>query len=308
LFRDKGVQFFSDPANMKISAASLILSSVFVYAFPCFGQTVDTAKFNRIRNDLVRQGEKIALATCGKCHFGSDDRLSGARLLEFPKVVGKIVSANITRDERAGIGKWTGAQLAYFIRTGKTRNSQYAMSFMPRFPNISDTDLLALVSFLKSDTIIAKPSSQRPGKSKLSIMGRLGLMIKPMRFQFPSQQVPDVDSTQAVSYGEYLVNDVLHCFACHSRNPLRLDLRDPSSSPGYMAGGQKFKTQDQKRIKSPGLNNVIQSRYTLKDFTETLRTGQTVDHRSLEFPMTPYPMLTDNEIRSIYEYIRTVKN
>src|SRR3954468_21452175 len=68
--------------------------------------------------ERVARGETIASMLCRNCHFNEQTgKLTGRELKEAP-AFGKLYSKNITQDAEMGIGKWTDAQIIYFIRTG----------------------------------------------------------------------------------------------------------------------------------------------------------------------------------------------
>ncbi|MBU3663151.1 MAG: hypothetical protein FGM41_08140 [Bacteroidetes bacterium] len=46
--------------------------------------------------------------------------------------------------------------------------------------------------------------------------------------------------------------------------------------------------------------------YALQDFVTSMRTGKKPDGAQMKYPMMPHSMLTDTELNSMYEYLRSV--
>jgi mono/diheme cytochrome c family protein len=257
----------------------------------------------------VHRGGKLAIMICGQCHFGGDGRLSGKLLDEAPKIIGRITAPNITTDTAHGIGKWTVANLDYFLRTGVKPNGKKAFIAMPRFPNMADEDLMSIIYFLKSDSAIAKASSATMQPIKVTMIGNLAARMLSMNFAYPEVKIMKPDSSDLVKTGKYLVNDVFHCFACHSANPARIDILHPEKSTGYLGGGSKLHNSNKEKIISSNLTFDMASgigNYSLADFRRTLRNGQKKNGKWMSPPMVPYPLLTDNEIEAIFAYLKTV--
>jgi mono/diheme cytochrome c family protein len=99
-----------------------------------------------------------SLAHCGECHsprnrFGAIDtswRLAGTS--EGPD--GETVP-NITPDKETGIGRWSDADLAYYLRSGADPDGDYAGGLMGEVIDeglsyLSEADAKAIVTYLKS--------------------------------------------------------------------------------------------------------------------------------------------------------------
>lgn len=270
----------------------------------------DTAKFSQpdIQRLYVR-GERLTFATCGSCHFGDDGRLSGKHLEDVPKVFGKVYSANITDDDTNGIGNWSGGQLAYFLRTGIKPDGTKANLAMPRFPNIADPELEAIIAFLKSDSSAAKGSGIKAPSSKIKLAGRVATKMVLEKYDYPRNPAQVTDTAFLTGYGDYLVNDVLHCFACHSANIARIDVKNPTHSKGYLGGGTRLIGVNGEKIISPNITfdeTTGLGSYSEQQFFDVMKTGRRNNGEWIKPPMQPYTSLSDNDIRAIYEYLKIV--
>jgi Cytochrome C oxidase, cbb3-type, subunit III len=270
----------------------------------------DTARFNNLnKEELFSRGERLTLATCGSCHFGNDGRLSGKLMEDVPKVFGTVYSANITNDKTFGIGDWSSGQLAYFIRTGIKPDGKRANLGMPRFPNIGDPELESIIAFLKSDSSASKASELPEPKTKIKLAGKLATKMVLDNYDYPKAPRQTTDTTFLIGYGDYLVNDVLHCFACHSANIARIDVKNPTRSKGYLGGGSKLIGMNGEKIISPNITFDIATglgTYTEQQFLDVMKMGRKSSGDWIKPPMQPYTSLSDNDIRAIYEYLKVV--
>jgi mono/diheme cytochrome c family protein len=270
----------------------------------------DTAKFSQPDiQRLYARGERLTFATCGSCHFGNDGQLSGKHLEDVPKVFGKVYSANITSDKTNGIGKWSGGQIAYFIRTGIKPDATKANLAMPRFPNIADPELEAIIAFLKSDSSAAKASDVKAPPSRIKLAGKLATKMVLEKYDYPSKPKQATDTAFLTGYGDYLVNDVLHCFACHSANIARIDVKNPTRSKGYLGGGTKLISANGEKIISPNITfdeTTGLGSYSEQQFFDVMKMGRKNNGEWIKPPMQPYSSLSDNDIQAIYEYLKIV--
>lgn len=254
-------------------------------------------------------GERITLASCGPCHLADDGRLSGKLLTDVPKSLGKIYSSNITSDRVHGIGGWSDESLEKLIRTGVKPNGKKANILMPRYMNMADDDVRSIIRFLKSGNGASKASGEATQASKLKLPAKLAPVVKKIKTRDPMEPINKPDTLQHIAYGKYLVDDVLHCYSCHSRSATGVNFNHPDQSKGYLGGGAKFPAADGSTIRSRNLtfeNETGIGKYSVKDFIAVMITGKRMNGEYLRFPMPVYPMLTNNDLKSIYSYLETV--
>ncbi len=91
---------------------------------------------------------------CHGCHDPNDPMagvLSGQTVPLMGTPAGTMVyPANITPDQNTGIGSWTDDNFTSAIRAGIDDQGQLLCMAMPRFYNMSDTDLKNLIAYLRS--------------------------------------------------------------------------------------------------------------------------------------------------------------
>ncbi len=91
---------------------------------------------------------------CHGCHDPNDPMagvLSGQTVPLMGTPAGTMVyPANITPDQNTGIGSWTDDNFTSATRAGIDDQGQLLCMAMPRFYNMSDTDLKNLIAYLRS--------------------------------------------------------------------------------------------------------------------------------------------------------------
>ncbi|HMK68342.1 MAG TPA: c-type cytochrome [Stellaceae bacterium] len=153
------------------------------------------------------------IVACGNCHTPknaeaqpiAEQELAGGFVIELP--IFHAVASNITPDKETGIGNWTDDQIVDAIRNGKRPDGTIIGPPMPIpfYRDISDTDVRAIVAYLRS----VKPIRNKVEKSTYNIP-------LPPAYGPPVTQVPDVPRSDKIAYGHYLAGPLGHCLDCHT--------------------------------------------------------------------------------------------
>ncbi|NQV49602.1 MAG: c-type cytochrome [Candidatus Marinimicrobia bacterium] len=126
---------------------------------------------------VIARGRYLAFgaAHCVSCHAPMDKfeelenglqmPLMGGWELEIPP--GRFRAPNLTPDMETGIGKFTDGELARAMRYSVKHDGSPLFPFMP-FQEISDEDLVAIISFLRSQ----EPIKNKIQPSEYSFLGR----------------------------------------------------------------------------------------------------------------------------------------
>jgi mono/diheme cytochrome c family protein len=215
-----------------------------------------------------------------------------------------IVAPNISPDPEYGAGKWKDSDFVRALRQGIGHDGRTLFPFMPYyyFRSLSDEDLAAVIVYIRS---IPPVHIERP---KTELTPALKAMFKPL----PMEHVAERDKSDRLKYGEYLVT-VGHCDHC----PTPTDDATGQPIPGmYLAGGEPligpWGPEPGKIITVNSLNLTPDpSGLSYMDqalFINTIRTGQ-VQARLLSniMPWRFFRNLTDDDLKAIYAYLRTVK-
>jgi hypothetical protein len=116
-----------------------------------------------------------------------------------------------------------------------------------------------------------------------------------------------------VGLGSYLVNAVGGCNDCHT-NPSYAPGGDPYlgqpkkiNTAGYLAGGRQFGPFTSPNI-TPDADG-LPAGLTLAEFKQVIRTGHDPDAPAHILQVMPWPVyqnMTDEDLRAIYEYLRSI--
>jgi mono/diheme cytochrome c family protein len=207
------------------------------------------------------------------------------------------VASNITPDNNTGIGSWTDEEIINAIRNGKRPDGTMIGPVMPIvfYRNMSDTDVIAIVAYLRS----VKPINNKVEKSKYK-------SPLPESYGPRIDHVADVPKGDQIAYGAYLAS-IGHCMACHT--PMvngKLDMTRVG------AGGRE--------LPAPGGGTIISSNltpanpegiavWTDADVKNTIITGVRPDGRRLVRTMAFdwYKNISQDDLDALIAYLRTLK-
>lgn len=261
-----------------------------------------------VTTERIEQGRKLASMLCVVCHNGKDGKLSGQQLMDAPKMFGKIYSKNITQSAEKGIGKWTDGQIYTFLRTGLRKDGTFN-AIMPKFPKMADEDIYSIIAWLHSDDPRLQPSDHLADTHQLTMFSKalLKFVFKP--YPMPAQPVPLPDTMNQVEWGLYLANSAYGCYGCHSADFSTNNDLEPEKSKGFYAGGNPMLDFEGNVIPSANITPDEETgigKWSQDQFVQTVRTGKRPDGTAVRYPMLPHSGLTDNEVKAIYAYLRTV--
>ncbi len=247
-------------------------------------------------------------AACAYCHVPREQwatldktelPLSGHHVFRLP--FGELVAPNITPDADTGIGRRTDGELARVLRHGVRADGRAAFPFMA-FQEMSDEDLTAVISFLR---LQAPVRLAVPGH-RLSLLGKI-LMAFAIEPVGPASTPPRVSPAgPTIARGEYLATRVSSCVECHTD-------RDPRSGafvgPKF-GGGQRMDLAANSDIVAvppnltPDPRTSVIGQWSEEMFVGRFRVGETL--AGTPMPWGAYGRMTDDDVRSIYRYLRTL--
>src|SRR5260221_1983165 len=287
----------------------LFITMVIAIAYSCkthFATTNENYSANKTSTSFER-GKNLVFNICAGCHYDhSANKFIGKPIHDFPKIMGPVYSANLTNSAQYGVvSKYSDAELFYLLKTGIAKNGRLKPYMMK--PTLADEDINDIIVYLRSGDEPVAAADTSVGKTHLNILGRtvISIFSKPQTYH---TGVPRPNENDPVIYGRYLVG-VIGCYHCHSKNPLKLSYADPEKSKGYMAGGNKFKDYQGKRIYSPNLTPDKETgigNFSKEDFRKAVKEGQTPDDKKLRPPMGQFRHLTDKQVEVIYTYLQSL--
>ena len=258
---------------------------------------------------VIERGRYLAFgaAHCTDCHgapgagdaTGTETPLSGGR--EFHLPVGVFRVPNITTDAETGIGRYTDAEIARMLRYGVRPNGEAMLPFMP-FQNLSDEDLTALLSFLRSQ----KPVRHAVAPHDVTVVGNVvkAFVLTPRGPSAP----PPAKVTREVSaeYGRYLANSVGNCAGCHTK----IDMRTGDFIGPKFGGGAEHpsSTEPGKNFVTPNLTPDSRwgwlNGWSEDAFAARFRAGRM--RQGSPMPWEAFSRMSEDDARALYRYFKSL--
>lgn len=288
------------------------------YVQSAFKKRVFDAPYPEIKastdSSVIERGRYLAYgpAHCATCHVPMDKTrevenglqipLSGGWELELP--LGTFRAPNITPDMETGIGKLSDGEIARTLRHSVGNDGRYIFEFMP-FQNLSDEDLTAIISFLRSQP----PVRNEVPRSEYSFMGKAIFSLMDVQPSGPTGTPPKTVAREiSAEYGKYLVYSVANCYGCHTERNLQTG--EFVGKP--MAGGMLF-TPDQwtegyayvSPNLTPAANTGIMASWSEDAFVSRFKGGRI--HRGSPMPWGAFSRMEELDMRAIYRYLRSIE-
>jgi mono/diheme cytochrome c family protein len=294
---------------MSRSRASIVAALSLSLAIGCRSTSVPVPVFpaaERADAAVAARGEYIVrnVAVCGHCHSADrknpDGALSGG--MEFRDWrLGVARASNLTSDADTGLGSWSVGEIVRAFRNGQSRSGRLLAPVMPYdwFHEMSDDDAVAVAQYLKTLPPVRNEVRQSP-----NFWFRLGAAV----LLRPKPPIRAVAPTRAATaeYGAYLAQHVALCADCHTprsgirqaSDKTRLFIGMAKPPKGFPANPSNLTPDDETGI----------GRWSEHDFLQTMRTGVRPDGTHLH-PFMPWhenARMTDDDLRAIYHYLRTL--
>lgn len=289
-------------------------------------QTSESSKTSVLDLEVIpRTPERLArgkylvegLVQCPACHSEHDfskrpwEIIPGRKLGGFvftPEESGLpkpylLVAPNISPDPEYGAGTWKDRDFVRALRQGIGHDGRTLFPFMPYpyFRNISDEDLAAIIVYERSQAPVhvQRPKSQFPPD-----------FMKAFQPLPPMPHVAEPDHSDRVAYGKYLVN-AAHCDACHTPtdhqgNPLPgMQFSGGADIAGTWKGGNEIVHVNALNI-TPDASGI--GYFDEAMFIQVIRNGGFKTRPLLNImPWDYFRNLTDDDLKAIFAYLRTVK-
>jgi hypothetical protein len=241
---------------------------------------------------------------CVACHSERDWDVLGAPVVEGYGAGADwgfhglpwLVASNITPDPETGIGNVSDDALARAIREGIGFDGRALFPIMPwqEYRRIPDEDLAAIIVYLRSLEPVRRPLP------RTAVPFPLSQIIKSLPEPLDGP-VPPPDLSTPVKRGEYLLRTAA-CHHCHTpqvQGRFRTDLD--------MAGGFVLEAPTGAAASSNLTPDPTGLLYDEDGFVTVMRTGIVgAEHMSPVMPWIFYGSMTDEDLRAIYAYLRTL--
>jgi mono/diheme cytochrome c family protein len=248
------------------------------------------------------------VANCASCHgdtsqvaalaTGADVPLCGGALFDIPP--GKFYVRNITPDPETGLGKVEAKAMARALRFGVGHDGRALLPFM-EFQGLTDEDLVAVVSYLKSQPPVHNPVPMH----EYNVLGKI-LRATMLANPLSPKETPAAKSPRGatVENGRYLVESVANCGSCHTQ-------RDPKTGAftGPKLGGSiGFEENSAGSWSPPNITSDPATgrlgQMTEDDFVTRFRAGRLMPNSPM--PWQGFSRMSDDDLRAIYRYVKTV--
>ena len=251
---------------------------------------------------LQRGAQLAALGNCVSCHTADQGvPLAGGKPFVTP--YGTVYSTNLSPDPETGMGAWSYQAFARAMREGISQDGHALYPVFPftSFARMSDEDMTALYAWLMTQTPVVHttPVADMWG----------GVNFRPLlsvwNAVFHQDRQERYDSTQTPQWnrGEYLVNGVAHCGACHTpRNLIGAEQKNTAYMQGAFVEGWQ----------APALTafNASPMPWRAQDFFNYLRKGFTGFHGTASGPMAQVvrnlQTVSDEDVKAMAVYLASL--
>ncbi len=257
-------------------------------------------------SSIIEQGKYLSVAAdCGACHNspGSKTPMAGGYAIASP--MGNIIASNITPSVSAGIGNYTEQQFARAVREGVNAQGDHLYPAMPytSYSKMTDSDIHALYQyFMHGVQPVDTPAPETKLPFPFSIRSSMALWN--MLFADNKRFTPDSQKSAQLNRGDYLVNTLEHCDACHTpRNFLMGQKNDLALSGGQVGSWYAPNiTSD----KTAGIGS-----WTEDELVQYLKTGHVAGKAQAAGPMAEaiensLQYLNDDDLHAIAAWLKQV--
>jgi len=293
-----------------VALLTAIITLFLMYVQLTFKQPFEPPKTNIVASSdtaIISRGKYIitALSHCADCHTSKNIRNSDLSIAELPMSGGDVIHTpvadfyppNITPDRETGIGRFTDEQLSRAIRYG-VNHEGYAMAPFMSFSELSNNDLTAVISYLRT----TKPVRNIVPKRSPNILGKIVLrfLMKPnLTPNVSTQQTPDTTA----QYGGYLTSSVGNCIGCHTnRDPKTGDFISTPFSGGYVMEEESGRFITPNLTPDTTTGRIVHWSEAL--FINRFRQGKVIPGSPM--PWNYFKNMTDNDLKAIYAYLQSL--
>ena len=247
---------------------------------------------------------------CVACHVNADEQkevanggappLAGGNAFVLP--VGTFYTRNLTPDRETGIGRYTDAQLARVLRHGVLPSGRAAIPFMEA-QNMSDEDLTAVISFLRSQPAVRRAVPEH----RVNLLGKaiLAFVIKPIGPSRPVRKhTPAEEPT--IERGEYMATSVAACSSCHTKR----NMVDGSYMNARFSGGTVMEIEGDPNnvLVTPNLTPAKTGRITSWSEEQFVgRFGVGMGVKGTHMPWKSFQRMSETDVRAIYRYLKSLE-
>jgi mono/diheme cytochrome c family protein len=306
----------------------VLVASVFaLYVWRTWDRAYDEYPMPDVRASsdpaVIARGEYFVYgpAHCVECHSSSFEEyqkvangqkvpLQGGTRFEAPPL-GAIYSKNLTPDPETGIGRYTDGQIARMMRYNVRPNGRASVAPMMPFHNMSDEDMIAIISFLRSQPAVRHQVHENEWTVTGKVIRTISSSFKPRNASVvhPPKVAPEEKPTK--ERGEYLARYVGNCVGCHT--PLDEMTFEPSG-PEFSGGsefepmplpGADMKTWFRVPNITPQKGSAFMKFPDRATFVARFKSGGR-QHPGTPMPWEAFARMSAEDVGAIYEFLRSL--
>jgi len=270
---------------------------------------------------VIARGEYLVYgpAHCVECHASSFEEfqkvannqkvpLQGGTRFAAPPL-GAIYSKNLTPDKETGIGRYTDGQIARMMRFNVRPNGLASVRPMMPFNNMSDDDMIAIISFLRAQPPVRNQVPENEWTLAGKVIKSLSSTFMPREGVNPPKTAPAEKPT--VERGEYLARYVANCVGCHT--PLD-DTTFQPSGPDF-SGGEEFEPMPMPGadmhtwFRTPNITpmkgSALMKFPDRATFVARFKVGGR-QHPGTPMPWEAYAKMSAEDVGAIYEFLHSL--
>jgi mono/diheme cytochrome c family protein len=176
-----------------------------------------------------------------------------------------------------------------------------ALPFM-EFQHLSDEDLVAVISFLRSQPAIRNEVPDH----EFNFIGKaiLAFLMKPVG---PAREIlVKTPAEGTIERGEYMATSVANCASCHTKR----NMLTGAYVTAKFAGGMEFEVEgdEETKIVSPNLTPARTGRITTwseEQFVGRFGAGVGIQHTHM--PWRQFQRMSESDLRAIYRYLKALQ-
>jgi mono/diheme cytochrome c family protein len=305
----------------------VLASALTIYVWRTWDRAYDDYPVPDVRAStdpaMIARGEYLVYGPshCVECHASSFEEfqkvaagqkvpLQGGTRFQAPPL-GVIYSKNLTPDPETGIGRYTDGQIARMMRYNVRPNGRASVGPMMPFHNMSDEDMIAIISFLRSQPPVRHQVPADEWTIAGKIIRSISSSFKPRDLAVvrPPKVAPEEQPTK--ERGEYLARYVANCAGCHT--PLHDTTFEPIG-PDF-SGGEEFepmplpgvdmKTWFRTPNITPQKGSALMKFPDRATFVARFKVGGR-QHVGTPMPWESYARMSAEDVGALYEFLRSL--
>lgn len=254
--------------------------------------------------EQVQRGEYLARAgNCMGCHTTRGGKpYAGGRELVTP--FGKFITPNITPDSETGIGHWSEEDFWQALHYGKGRDGSYLYPVFPytEYTKVTRQDADAIFAYLRS--LMPVTQTNPPHKITPPYDNQFLLFLWRTWYFKEGVYEPDDSKSEEWNRGNYLVQGLGHCNACHTPRNVWGASQDDKLAGGEIMGTYWYAPS----LISP--REAGMGEWSVDEIAKLLSTGVT-DHAVTSGPMATIvrqslQYLSTKDMRAVAVYLQSL--